>query len=68
MKNAVVFYGEERAEAPLSQDEWQALLEEHNQFSIRHSDAIKAGEALELAQELPLTSPDAIEVRPVVEM
>lgn len=47
MKFTVLLYGNEEQEAQLSQDEWQALLEEHNSFSTSHGDAIAAGEALE---------------------
>lgn len=47
MKFTVLLYGNEQEEAKLSQDEWQALIEQHNAFSTKHGDAISAGEALE---------------------
>ncbi len=47
MKFTVLLYGNEQEEAKLSQDEWQALIEQHNVFSTANGDAISAGEALE---------------------
>jgi hypothetical protein len=46
MKFTVLLYGNEQEEQKLSQDEWQAIIEEHNSFSTKHGDAIVAGEAL----------------------
>ena len=47
MKFTVLLYGNEQEEAQLSQDEWQAVIEQHNVFSTANGDAISAGEALE---------------------
>lgn len=46
MKYLVLLYGDEQAEAQLSQDDWQALLEKHNEFSMKYGTAIGGGEAL----------------------
>jgi hypothetical protein len=47
MKYLLLIYGNEAREAALSQDEWQAMMEEHNSFSTKHGDSILGGEALE---------------------
>lgn len=47
MKFMVLVYGQEEVEAKMSQDEWQALLAEHNAFGTKYGEKVLAGDALE---------------------
>lgn len=47
MKYVALLYGDEKLEAKMSQDEWQKMMEGHNQFSATYGDKVLGGEALE---------------------
>ncbi|MFW5689760.1 MAG: YciI family protein [Spirochaetota bacterium] len=47
MRFMVLIYSDEATEAKMSEDQWQALLSEHNAFGTRHGDRVLAGDALE---------------------
>lgn len=47
MKYMVMIYGDEQIEAEMSQDEWQSVIEGHNDFTTRHRRQVLGGEALE---------------------
>lgn len=47
MRYMVLIYSNESIEREMSQDEWQALLAEHNAFGTKYGDKVIAGDALE---------------------
>ncbi len=47
MKYMVLLFSDESIETRMNEDEWQALLEEHNVFGTRFGDKILSGEPLD---------------------
>ena len=47
MQHMILIYSDESVESQMSQDDWQTLLEAHNQFGVKYKGKVKGGDALD---------------------